>query len=1153
MNQKRAAIYTLHGEDSCASIRLLSPLSAAGLEVYKPKPQLDIDEAQLAECDLIIIQRNYPILFTQYTRVMKIARNKKIPVLFEIDDFLFDLPQDHIERLNHVFTEGLLPMLQALVEADCVTVPTAALRNKLVHLNPNITVIPNYLDDRLWRLREPTPARNDTRLVIGYMGTETHKPDLEFLVPAFSELENKYPGRLTFRFWGISKISAMSDFESVDYVLPINRSYARFAESFQSQYADIFVAPLIDNVFNRCKSPIKFFEYTALGVPGIYSDYEPYQVVISQGCEGYLAGSTDEWFQYLDILVSNPAMRNEIAIQAQKSLQANWLLSFNASKLHSVYGQLAEPEFSKKNGENDLLELVTSLNDQYQKFANKIKQKAIERETQLEQKVEEVISLQVAYQSLSHEISQKNQQVIDKESLILLKEEEITSKNSLIHSLSFELSEIKVSKVWKIALILRRIRMVLAPPGSGRAKLASKIFHFLQGEKIRLRSTACDMLLTKEFDIKPINQSCGSIPKHTQSVDVIICIHNALEDVHRCLEAVVAYSAQPYKIILVDDGSDRQTKEFLDEWSTNRKGVRLIRNEQAQGYTLAANIGMRASEADFLVLLNSDTIVSYGWLDRLCMVMDKDPQIGVVGPLSNTASWQSIPELSENGDWATNPLPQGLTVEKMAELVAKYSGCIHPEVPLLNGFCLMIRKKALEEIGVFDEENFSQGYGEEDDFNIRAEEKGWKKVIADDVYVFHAQSKSYSSDRRYQLSRISGAMLAKKHGSETIARHVAFMNPNRVMEGIRARTRVMFEREEIIKEGSLAYGGKRVLFVLPVIDAGGGANVILDEARCMQKMGVDVQAMNLPEYKHAFLQNYRHSSIPFIFDNVDNLKQVVKNFDAVIATAHYSVPWLKQLEGGSNILGYYVQDFETMMQVKGSPEEKAATDSYTLIDGMCLFTKTNWTKQQVQQHTGAICDSVGISVSLDLMRPRNNIPLGESPVRIGAMIRPSSPYRSPEMTTKILLEIKNKFGDSVQVFTFGSEQIPDLVASSTYSSEWHHLGKLTQLQVAALMSQLDVFADFSSHQAMGLSALEAMASGATVIVPENGGAVEFVRHRENGMVVDTSSYQESLQGLVNIIENDQLRKQLQLNAIRDVAYYFPEKAAFNILRSLFSN
>jgi len=82
MFQKKAAIYTLHGEDPCATVRLLSPLSAAGLKIYKPDPEQEIDKYELIKCNFIIIQRNYPKLLSQYTRVMEIARANHIPVVF---------------------------------------------------------------------------------------------------------------------------------------------------------------------------------------------------------------------------------------------------------------------------------------------------------------------------------------------------------------------------------------------------------------------------------------------------------------------------------------------------------------------------------------------------------------------------------------------------------------------------------------------------------------------------------------------------------------------------------------------------------------------------------------------------------------------------------------------------------------------------------------------------------------------------------------------------------------------------------------------------------------------------------------------------------------------------------------------------------------
>ena len=236
----------------------------------------------------------------------------------------------------------------------------------------------------------------------------------------------------------------------------------------------------------------------------------------------------------------------------------------------------------------------------------------------------------------------------------------------------------------------------------------------------------------------------------------------------------------------------------------------------------------------------------------------------------------------------------------MAKSIAKYSGCIFLEVPLLNGFCLMIRRQVVNQIGFFDEENFGKGYGEEDDFNLRAEKAGWKKVIADDVFIFHAQSKSYSHQQRYELSRLSGEKLRKKHGAEKIEASVAFMNPNRVIEGIRSRVSVMKERERYLQLGQ-SFAGKKVLFVLPVIDAGGGANVIIDESRAMRNMGVDVNIFNLSEYKSAFLQSYPCLDIHLVFGNTTDLLEISSCYDAIVASANYSVEWLKPLENKKNI------------------------------------------------------------------------------------------------------------------------------------------------------------------------------------------------------------------------------------------------------------
>jgi GT2 family glycosyltransferase len=272
---------------------------------------------------------------------------------------------------------------------------------------------------------------------------------------------------------------------------------------------------------------------------------------------------------------------------------------------------------------------------------------------------------------------------------------------------------------------------------------------------------------------------------------VIVCVHNALDDVSRCLESVFQWPSPPFSVILVDDGSGSETARYLAEFAGSR-GCRLIRNDVARGYTLAANQGLRASRADFTILLNSDTIVTPQWIDRLVACAEADPRIGLVGPLSNTASWQSIPEIFRpDGDWAENPLPEGMSPKDMATEVARLAGPCYPLLPILNGFCLMIRRKALRQLGLFDEATFGRGYGEENDYCLRAVAAGWRLAVATDVYVYHAQSRSYSSERRAALVERAGIALNEKHGIEAVVAAVAICRANPQLEEIRARCREM--------------------------------------------------------------------------------------------------------------------------------------------------------------------------------------------------------------------------------------------------------------------------------------------------------------------------------------------------------------------------
>jgi GT2 family glycosyltransferase/SAM-dependent methyltransferase len=660
---------------------------------------------------------------------------------------------------------------------------------------------------------------------------------------------------------------------------------------------------------------------------------------------------------------------------------------------------------------------------------------------------------------------------------------------------------------------------------------------------------------TKLISVSPVvNRTGFPIPDHQAPVDIIVCVHNALDDVVRCLNSIVAHTSQPYHLILVNDGSQAETSEYLEEFSKSHSAT-LIVNTEARGYTRAANQGLRQSKAEYVLLINSDTIVSNEWLDRMCACIETDPTIGIVGPLSNTASWQSVPEIFEGEDWAANPIPEGFSVDEMAALVARNSARLSPEMKLLNGFCLLIRRKLFDEVGLFDEDTFGEGYGEEDDYTLRARAKGWKLALADDVYIYHAQSKSYSHERRKQLTARAGKALADKHGQEIINTSCAFNLDSPVLEGVRARSKVMVERENLLQQGRKEFAGKRVLFALPVALAGGGANVVFSEAAEMIKMGVDVRVFNLEDYRTSFQESYPDLTIPVTFGTEADFAALARSFDAVIATVYYSVEWLKGLENsqGRPILGYYVQGFEPLIFPPNTPGFDRALASYTLLPDMISFTKTLWTQEQVLRNTGVECTSIGVSLDIDLFRPRPREEQVDQPVVISAMIRPESLYREPRLTMQVLREISLRYGSRVEIRIFGTPLGHPDFGNLPLDFPWKLAGRLNPSQMASFFNTTDIFVDFSSHQAMGLTALEAMACGNAVVIPENGGTVDYGRHGENCLIVNTLSFDACLEAVKKLIDNRDLLTKIQKNAIQDVCAFYPERSAYNILELLFGD
>ena len=220
--------------------------------------------------------------------------------------------------------------------------------------------------------------------------------------------------------------------------------------------------------------------------------------------------------------------------------------------------------------------------------------------------------------------------------------------------------------------------------------------------------------------------------------EVIVPVYNGVDALAACLDSLARCVPEAARVQLIDDASpDPRVAGLLAQFHAKAScAVQVHRHDLNQGFVASVNAAIARADGD-VVLLNADTVTTAGWLERLAACAASDPRIGTATPWSNNAEICSLPEFC-----VANPLPED------PEAVA--AACRHagppkfPELPTAVGFCMFIRRAALQAVGDFDVATFGRGYGEENDFCRRAAGHGWRNVLCDDTWVGHRGGASFA-------------------------------------------------------------------------------------------------------------------------------------------------------------------------------------------------------------------------------------------------------------------------------------------------------------------------------------------------------------------------------------------------------------------------
>jgi O-antigen biosynthesis protein len=295
----------------------------------------------------------------------------------------------------------------------------------------------------------------------------------------------------------------------------------------------------------------------------------------------------------------------------------------------------------------------------------------------------------------------------------------------------------------------------------------------------------------------PLQGDPSRVPpdRPTGPVDVIVPVAGAPEAFARCLKTLLAHTdLERDRWIVVLDGPQPPEMPPLPEKAL------VLENPERQGFVVSVNRGMSVSDRD-VILLNSDTQVTAGWVDRLRDAAYSAPEIGTVTPFSNSATICSLPRFLE-----TNALPAGWDVDRFGRLVEERSLRVYPRLPTGVGVCLYIKRKVLDGIGLLDEKTFGEGYGEESELCMRALKAGYAHVLDDATFIFHEGQRSFGARRGRRVESAHRAM--RRLHPEYLATVARFIREDPVRP---LRERVV---SEIVPPRSAARGPERILHLV---------------------------------------------------------------------------------------------------------------------------------------------------------------------------------------------------------------------------------------------------------------------------------------------------------------------------------------------------
>jgi glycosyltransferase involved in cell wall biosynthesis/GT2 family glycosyltransferase len=595
-----------------------------------------------------------------------------------------------------------------------------------------------------------------------------------------------------------------------------------------------------------------------------------------------------------------------------------------------------------------------------------------------------------------------------------------------------------------------------------------------------------------------------------QPVDIVIPVYGGLQVLVHCLSSVQARTTWPYRLIIVDDASpDDATKKWLAEWAKVNPEHTVLFNKKNRGFAATVNRGMEAGENPYICVLNSDVIVTQGWLFKMIMALNANERNKIVNPCTNNTALINIP-LQEGYDYND--------MNRAFELLSPHQ---YPEI-MPTGFCFMMERSLIDEIGTFDEGYIS--YGEETDFWMRTLTRisngrvtNWRAVLADDTYIFHERGTSFSvmGDEEHMGFRKSGSSRFHSIWPGFKAWEKTF-NVNDTLKLLRSPIAT-----DIIKKQNPKYS---ICFVVHSTENCGGMTVIANIVNALNETGVEAKVAHIrrdPTHTSPPLSVLR--SAPVIFEGTADF---VNNFEERVFSDGIVVAGTGELMGAvaavttskPNLTSLHFSQSDDTSIAPTAALKKSIAAANKLAD--YTITNSKWTAKKMAKHH-KVQGHINVGYDDLLFYPKGRDKGDDRPTVFISLGNEVYPFKGNDRGIDLANQLQalcKKNGKEIRILANGVDAVqgsPHIVG----------LGRMPQTRFAKVLgTEVDIYVDPAHNHSYGLPALEAMASGAVPVCWNNRGINEYATNDHDAIILNNKTAAPAVaERIYNLLFNEPKR------------------------------